>query len=161
MAKYYTVWAKMSGNYRDVTDEGHIWMYYDYDEPVEENRIKEYRDENNTRIFPRAGDTVYANSFAVSFAAAEANTISLIGTRDGVRAVGTFRNDENPYTGLTGGYFNGGSYNGNKTISGNCVSGNGSSRLFYIHGSNTTTYTITLTADTIEVGNNYLIQSNG
>ena len=160
MTKFYTVWAKKAGNYRDVTDEGHIWMYYDYDEPVEENRIKEYRDENNERIFPRAGDTVYTNSFTVSFAEADANTLSLIGTRDGERCVGTFRNDTNPYTGLTGGYFVGGSYNGSKSISGNCVSGNDAARLFYICGSNTTLYSITLTADTIEVGNNYLIQSN-
>lgn len=160
MAKFYTVWAKQAGNYDDLTDEGHIWMYYDYDEPVEENRIKEYKDENNNRIIPQPGDTVYTNSYAVSFAAASTNTISLIGIRDGERCVGTFRNDENPYTGLTGGYFLGGSYNGSKSISGNCVSGNDNARLFYIYGSNTTTYTITLTADTIEIGNNYLIQSN-
>lgn len=159
MAKFYTVWAKKAGNYDDVTDEGHIWMYYDYDEPIEENRIKEYKDVNNNRIIPQPGDTVYTNGFVVNFAAASNNSLSLIGIRDGERCVGTFRNDENPYTGLTGGYFLGGSYNGNKTISGNCVSGNDSSRLFYIYGSNTTTYTITLTADTIEIGNNYLIQS--
>lgn len=161
MAKFYTVWAKKAGNYDDVTDEGHIWMYYDYDEPAVENRIKEYRDSNNNRIIPQPGDTVYANSYAVSFAAASTNTISLIGTRDGERCVGTFRNDENPYTGLTGGYFVGGSYNGSKSISGNCVSGNDNARLFYIYGSNTTLYSITLTADTIEIGNNYLIHSNG
>lgn len=160
MAKFYTVWAKMAGNYDDVTDEGHIWMYYDYDEPAVENRIKEYRDSNNNRIIPQPGDTVYANSYAVSFAEASTNTISLIGTRDGERCVGTFRNDENPYTGLTGGSFIGGSYNGNKAISGNCVSGNDSSRLFYIYGSNATTYSITLTADTIVVGNGNLIQGN-
>lgn len=160
MAKFYTVWAKKSGNYDDVTDEGHIWMYYDYDEPVEENRIKEYKDAANNRIIPQPGDTVYTNGYVVNFAAASTNTISLIGTRDGERCVGTFRNDENPYTGLTGGYFVGGSYNGNKVISGNCVSGNDSARLFYIYGSNTTNYSITLTADTIEIGNNYLIQGN-
>lgn len=160
MAKFYTVWAKKAGNYDDVTDEGHIWMYYDYDEPVEENRIKEYRDANNNRIIPQPGDTVYTNGYSVNFAAASTNTISLSGIVDGVSVRGTFRNDVNPYTGLTGGSFIGGSYNGNKTISGNCVSGNDSPRLFYIYGSNTTTYTITLTADTIEVGNNYLIQSN-
>lgn len=160
MAKFYTVWAKKAGNYDDVTDEGHIWMYYDYDEPVEENRIKEYKDANNNRIIPQPGDTVYTNGYAVNFAAASNNNLSLIGIRDGERCVGTFRNDTNPYTGLTGGYFLGGSYNGNKSISGNCVSGNDNARLFYIYGSNTTNYPITLTADTIEIGNNYLIQSN-
>lgn len=160
MAKFYTVWAKQAGNYDDVTDEGHIWMYYDYDEPVEENRIKEYKDAANNRIIPQPGDTVYTNGYVVSFAAASTNTISLIGIRDGERCVGTFRNDVNPYTGLTGGYFAGGPYNGNKTISGNCVSGNDNVRLFYIYGSNPTIYKITLTADTIEIGNNYLIQSN-
>lgn len=160
MAKFYTVWAKMSGVYDDVTDEGHIWMYYDYDEPIEENRIKEYKDANNNRIIPQPGDTVYTNGYSVNFAAASTNTISVSGIVDGVSVRGTFRNDVNPYTGLTGGSFIGGSYNGNKTISGNCVSGNDSSRLFYIYGSNTTTYTISLTADTIEIGNNYLIQSN-
>lgn len=160
MAKFYTVWAKMSGTYDDVTDEGHIWMYYDYDEPIEENRIKEYKDANNNRIIPQPGDTVYTNGYVVKFAAASTNTISLSGIVDGVSVRGTFRNDENPYTGLTGGYFLGGSYNGNQTISGNCVSGNDSVRLFYIYGSNTTSYSITLTANTIEIGNDYLIQSN-
>lgn len=160
MAKFYTVWAKQAGNYDNVTDEGHIWMYYDYDEPIEENRIKEYKDVNNNRIIPQPGDTVYTNGFVVNFAAASTNTISLIGIRDGERCVGTFRNDENPYTGLTGGYFVGGPYNGSKSISGNCVSGNDNARLFYIHGSNTTLYTITITADTIEIGNNYLIQGS-
>lgn len=159
MAKFYTVWAKQAGNYDDLTDEGHIWMYYDYDEPIEENRIKEYKDANNNRIIPQPGDTVYTNGYVVNFAAASTNTLSLIGIRDGERCVGTFRNDENPYTGLTGGYFLGGSYDGSKSISGNCVSGNDNARLFYIYGSNTTTYSITITADTIEIGNNYLIQS--
>lgn len=158
MAKFYIVWAKKTGNYDDVTDEGHIWMYYDYDEPIEENRIKEYKDANNNRIIPQPGDTVYTNGYVVNFTAASTDTISLSGTVDGVSVRGTFRNDTNPYTGLSGGYFLGGSYNGNKTISGNCVSGN--AKLFYIYGSNTTTYTITLTADTIEIGNNYLIQGN-
>lgn len=77
------VWAKSNGNWTDTT----LWAFWN----EATQQIEDYGQ------VPQEGDTVYCNSYIVTFPNNSPISISI--------GNGTLTNKTNPYTNLTGGYF--------------------------------------------------------
>ena len=125
------IWAKKTGSWNVVTDDGHIWMWHNPDTNTNEEYIVD-----GVRKLPGVGDTVYCNGYTITYTGG----IDL--------GNGWLRNDPNEDYGIVGGGRINYGANAGMSITANCYAHE--SVLIYSYStSGTATYSITITGNCV------------